>query len=186
MDSFLAVIEHRRDCSPPARLWRVSHSRNRDALFCARLPCLLFEDYLAFEFILRQHLVWGNRDETPFLSTFSNKDNAVNWGRRLLGEGDVWIYAIDTNGLTVFPTETDEYLILGSIPKNNICESQQVREYVDPEYVDSDFWCGYTGHDDRRRENMVRHEETGLYYDPDDDAGRQEDQDWIEYASSWM
>ncbi|KAF1786222.1 hypothetical protein GQ600_27404 [Phytophthora cactorum] len=92
----------------------------------------------------------------------------------------MWIYSIDTRGLTVFHMKADEYLILQHIPDGNILQRERVSEYSCN--ANDDFWAGH----DRHRPGMVKNERTGLYYEPDDDDGQHEDEDWLDYAEYLM
>ncbi|KAF4129227.1 hypothetical protein GN958_ATG21491 [Phytophthora infestans] len=177
MDPHFDVIERNMLPHPPALVWRVGHSGNRDALVRARMANACLETDNDFQRAKSQHVDWCNRDWTPFLSVFSSKVQAELWGRQLLDKGDVWIYPVDTNGLAVFPTNTGDLLILGEIPKTNIGEGEQVREVLDDELCIEDI---------PGQEGLVHNERTGLNYEVGDEAAEEEDEDWVDFAEYQM
>ncbi|CEG44033.1 uncharacterized protein PHALS_14303 [Plasmopara halstedii] len=196
------VITNNMLSHPPPIVWRLGHAGNEDALVRSRLNCPNFETEEEFQHAKSQHLNWHNNKSTPFLSTFINKSSAEMWGRKLLEKGgDVWIYPVKTNGLIVFPTTSDELLILGGIPNSNIGMKEQIHSIINKadlmfdEASDMNFaegeavladtnslcygnTCGVGG--------LVHNERTGLEYRPDDDAGVEEDEDWLDYAEYQM
>ncbi|KAG7397912.1 hypothetical protein PHYBOEH_011979 [Phytophthora boehmeriae] len=178
------VIQRNRLVCAPDLVWRVSHAGNQDSLFRARLTGSHFTDNY-FEDVKRIHSDWSSCVPTPFLSTFSSKTHAENWGRELLDKGDVSIYPIDTNGLTVFATPTDEFLIWEHIPVENVGERVQVKpveDDVDTNLYYDEVFCGRSS----PTRGMVKSESTGLYYQPDDETGVQEDEDWLGYGEYVM
>ncbi|ETI45023.1 hypothetical protein F441_10259 [Phytophthora nicotianae CJ01A1] len=177
MDPHFSIIERNMLRNPPALAWRVGHAGNRDALVRARLTNVYFETDQDFQRAKRQQVDWCNRDPTAFLSVFTSKAHAEMWGRKLLDKGDVWIYPVDTYGLTVFPTHTGELLILGEIPKTNIGEGEQVPQLVEDELLVEDI---------PGEEGMVHNERTGLNYEPGDEAAEEEDEDWVDFAEYQM
>ncbi|TDH70301.1 hypothetical protein CCR75_002219 [Bremia lactucae] len=179
---------------PPPIVWRVAHADNQDTLARARLPNASFETETDFQRLKSQHLDWSNRTGTPFLSTFSDKSTAECWGRKLLDTSDVWIYSIDTKGLILFPTDTDELLIFGGVPNNNIGVEEEIHnlEKGDLMMDETPIVGDEQALDDLCYDHainpcdLVHNDRTGLNYQPDDDAGMEEDEDWIDFAEYQM
>lgn len=122
--------------NPPETLWRVSYKGNADAVLRARAPPQ-FRSWDEYQEIKKLHLQWISRVPTPFLSTFSSREHAMNWARKqheLHNDNTVAVIRINTRGLTViYPGgnrfNDDEFFILDEIPANNL----ENREYLYPQ-----------------------------------------------------
>lgn len=109
----------------PPRVWRVEPYA-RTELTSRGEPHFASEE--DFQLQRMRHFNW--KDHTflsPFLSTFSAKSHAVQWGKRRTVYGDAArypgavIYEIDTRDLQLYRgLQDDEHLIVGVIPASNI------------------------------------------------------------------
>ncbi|OWZ06233.1 hypothetical protein PHMEG_00021544 [Phytophthora megakarya] len=97
-----------------------------------------------FKWAIEAHLNWFNHTPTPFVSTFSNRQQAKNWAHRCSGNGHKVEAILELNPLRFGPifsvlrlvqdrhlgvntnlsesTYVNEYLVLDEIPRNSIIQ----------------------------------------------------------------
>lgn len=106
------------DNQKPSTVWRVEPFAH-DNLTSRGFP--LFFSEMDFQAQRDRHLDWV-KFPSPFISTFSDKTHAINWGRKVLSNSSM-LYEIDTQGLQVCfgaQAQPDEYLIVGEVPASNV------------------------------------------------------------------
>jgi hypothetical protein len=139
----------------PRILWRVEHSatqslRNlRTGDLIASDDTRTFSDEAALRQAVEAHFDWGNRQQSCFLSVFSDEQHARNWMKQRESSGtglEVYIYKIDTarlpDGVYAFtmdvvrskigivnpPSNNDEVLFLHRIPGRAVVSKQSLGE----------------------------------------------------------
>ncbi|KAG8526158.1 uncharacterized protein KY384_000151 [Bacidia gigantensis] len=99
-------------CSnPPSELYRIQYSQSHTTFstetgFKAKdtTTTFGFTDETKFTQAIEKHFTWGNRDASPFISLFSNREHAENWGckepwNHRGGKGDWALCTISTDKL---------------------------------------------------------------------------------------
>ncbi|KAK1938957.1 hypothetical protein P3T76_009032 [Phytophthora citrophthora] len=132
------------DNDKPFRLYRVQYGGNTS--FTARCEPS-FHSENEFKISVEQHLNWGNRYPTPFVSTFADCRHAKYWARQRVKNGARYVvileidpsqlgpifrvlqlvrdYGVSTNLLEHM--YRDEYLILQKIRKRSIIGTEVIR-----------------------------------------------------------
>lgn len=126
-DTSCSLLQHSRWISPSI-VWRVQ----LDVTPCKRLePRTLEFDIEDLDNLRRQHDSWNRDFISPFLSTFSDKQHAINWGRKRCADGIGILYTIDTTKLKNKMYEglqPHEFLIVGKIRSAYILKTKRLAD----------------------------------------------------------
>lgn len=105
------------------------------------IPRLLEFDINDLDALRLRHDSWDRNFESPFLSTFSNREHAINWGRIHCADGI--LYKIDTRKLKNKMHEgrqTQEYLIVGKIRLAYILKATRINDIPLPFRPEREPW----------------------------------------------
>ncbi|ETN16666.1 hypothetical protein PPTG_05824 [Phytophthora nicotianae INRA-310] len=141
----------------PRTLYRVQYDQSM-SLRARANP--VFTSRAHFKSAVEDHLVWGNREPSPFVSTFAHRQHAMNWANSQCQRAEqVSLLELDASQLdrifsvrdlvnyrnvhTNLPESMyeDEYLVLGKIRRRSIVE----RIVVSPRYELEDLAQAFNG-----------------------------------------
>jgi hypothetical protein len=89
----------------------------------------VFQSRREFKETVERHLDWGNREPTPFVSTFRDREHAINWAKLLDNNAMVLSLSIPVAGLygTIFRVRD---LVQDHGVETNLPESMYRDEYL--------------------------------------------------------
>jgi hypothetical protein len=139
MDSATSRVVARYECHDvPDVLYRVQYD---DATSLRARAKPVFQTPRAFKTAVERHINWASRERTPFVSTFADREHAINWARHCVNGGrsyEAVVISLDvyrlghifrvrdlvhTRVVTTNLRESlfrDEYLVLGEIRRRSV------------------------------------------------------------------